>query len=196
MKIGIIPSIQEKYKDQFEYSCDVRLFKLLQKIYKNCQIELLTFDHKIDKSYKLIVISGASGNNLIHFNNSKKNNIRNKLDNKFFNISQKFNIPIFGICHGAQYLAKKFFSTFKNKNHIGNHYINFLNPKKKILVNSYHTKIITKLGKSLICKARAYDNSIEFFLHHKKKIAGVMWHPERYKTFKEIDIKIIKKLCS
>ena len=196
MKIGIVPSIQEKYKNQFEYSCDVKLIELLPAIFRNCKIELLTANHKIDNKYKLIIISGASGNELIGFSKSKKNILRNKLDYKFFNLSQKFNIPILGICHGAQYLAKKFSSVLKKKNHVGNHYIHFNKKKKKTIVNSYHTKIITKLGRELISGAKAYDNSIEYFKHHKKKIAGIMWHPERFKKTNKIDINIIRELCS
>jgi gamma-glutamyl-gamma-aminobutyrate hydrolase PuuD len=196
MKIGIVPSIQEKYKNQFEYSCDVKLTELLLSIFRNCEVELLTVNHKIDNKFKLIIISGASGNDLISFNKSKKNIMRNKLDNKFFNLSQKFNIPILGICHGAQYLAKKFSSVLKKKEHVGNHYIRFNDNNKKFIVNSYHTKIITKLGRELIPQAQAYDNSIEYFKHQKRKIIGIMWHPERFKKTKKIDINIIRTLCS
>ena len=68
MKIGIVPSIVEKYKNQFEYSCDIRLIKFLKKVYKTNSIEILSFNHKLSKKYKLIVISGANGNDLIKFN--------------------------------------------------------------------------------------------------------------------------------
>ena len=196
MKIGIVPSIQEKYKNQFEYSCDVKLIELLLGIFRNCKVELLTVNHKIDNKFNLIIISGASGNDLISFSKSKKNNLRNKLDNKFFNLSQKFNIPILGICHGAQYLAKKFSSVLKKKDHVGNHYIRFNDNNKKFIVNSYHTKIITKLGRELISQAQANDKSIEYFKQQKKKITGIMWHPERFKKTNKIDINIIKELCS
>ena len=196
MKIGIIPSIQEKYKKQFEYSCDLNLFFFIKKVYKNSQIELLTFNHKINKKYKLIVFSGASGNDIIYFSKSKKNLIRNKLDTKFFHKALKMNIPILGICHGAQFIAKKFVSLLKEKKHVGKHYINIIDSKKKILVNSYHNKVITKLGKNLISKGCANDNTIEYFEHKYKKIVGIMWHPERNKKFKKFDLNIIKKLCN
>ena len=39
----------------------------------------------------------------------------------------------------------------------------------------------------------AGDNSIEAFCHKKLKIGGVIWHPERFKKFRNTDIKIIKK---
>ena len=195
MKIGIVPSIVEKYKNQFEYSCDIRLIKFLKKVYKTNSIEILSFNHKLSKKYKLIVISGANGNDLIKFNKEKKNLIRNKLDNKFYKESQKYKIPVFGICHGAQYLAQKFNSKIKKKIHLKSHYV-ILSNKKKIFVNSYHTKIIFKLGNKLTLKGFAQDGSVEYFSHEQKKITGIMWHPERNKKFKKIDIDIIKKLCS
>ena len=195
MKIGIIPSVQEKYKNQFEYSCDIKLFKFLKTTFSKDSIELLTINHKVDKNYKLIVISGANGNDLIQFNSQKKNIIRKEIDDKFYKVSQKLNIPILGICHGAQYLAKKFSSTIIKKKHIGNHSVKFTNHKEPIIVNSFHTKVISRLGKKLISKAVAYDNTVEFFIHKDKKILGIMWHPERYKNFKKIDKNIVKKLC-
>ena len=195
MKIGIIPSIQEKYKNQFEYSCDLNLFSFLKKIFKKSKIELLTFDHHINKEYKLIIISGANGNEIISFNKSKKNFIRNELDSKFFFKALKLNIPILGICHGAQYIAKKFKSIIKEKKHVGSHNINLIGFGKKVIVNSFHNKVITKLGKNLLPKGFAQDNTIEYFEQKKKKIIGIMWHPERYKKFKKIDQNIVKKLC-
>ena len=195
MKIGIIPSIQEKYKNQFEYSCDLNLFSFLKKIFKKSKIELLTFDHDINKEYKLIIISGANGNEIISFNKSKKNFIRNELDSKFFFKALKLNIPILGICHGAQYIAKKFKSIIKEKKHVGSHNINLIGLGKKVIVNSFHNKVITKLGKNLLPKGFAQDNTIEYFEHKQKKIIGIMWHPERYKKFKKIDQNIVKKLC-
>ena len=196
MKIGIVPAIKENYKNQFEYLCDINLIKFLKKTFDKADIEILTFEHRINKDYKLVVISGANGNDLLEFNNSKKNKLRKKIDDKFFYFSQKLNIPIIGICHGAQYLAKKFYSKVKLKYHVGNHFVKFTNNSKKILVNSYHTKVIESLGKSLISKANAHDGTIEFFIHKKKKITGIMWHPERYKSLKNIDKRIFKESCN
>ena len=72
----------------------------------------------------------------------------------------------------------------------------FAKNKKTLIVNSYHTRIITKLGKNLVPKAKAYDKSIELFAHKTKKIIGMVWHPERYKKFKKIDLQILRRLCS
>jgi len=107
-------------------------------------------------------------------------------------------IPIFGICHGAQFLAKKFGCKFnKSKHHVQNHYIEIIDnksEKRKQLVNSYHNIIIIKKSKKVDIFAIAGDNSIEAFCHKKLKIGGIIWHPERFKKFRNTDIKIIKKL--
>ena len=41
--------------------------------------------------------------------------------------------------------------------------------------------------------AKDNQNNVEAFIH-KKKISGIMWHPERENPFNEKDIKLIKKL--
>ena len=38
----------------------------------------------------------------------------------------------------------------------------------------------------------AKDNTIEAFHIKDKKILGIMWHPERYKSLKKFDEKLLK----
>jgi putative glutamine amidotransferase len=191
MKIGIIPSIKKFYNNQFEYNCDINLLQFFKKNFKNFNIEILTFDKKINTSFKLIVISG--GNDLKIFNKEKKNIIRENLNNQFYNNSIKMKIPIMGICYGAQFIASKFKSKIIKKKHIGKHSILFAD-NKKIIVNSYHNQAIKILGNKLKCLALANDGSVEYFCHNNKKIIGIMWHPERNKPFKKIDKDIVNKL--
>ena len=37
--------------------------------------------------------------------------------------------------------------------------------------------------------------NVEMFKHNKKKIYGVMWHPEREKNYKNLDF-LIKKILN
>jgi gamma-glutamyl-gamma-aminobutyrate hydrolase PuuD len=194
MNIGIIPKVLETHKNQFEYSVDIRLINLFKNFFPKCKIDIINSHTKIDKSYKLIVISG--GNNLIKFSNKKSDKIRYKLNNKIFKKALRIKIPIMGICYGAQYLALKYYSNFKKINHLKKHFIKLLNGKK-ILVNSFHTAAISNIGKNLISSGIAYDNTIEYFYHKKKKIFGIMWHPERFIKFRKKDRLIIKKfICN
>lgn len=192
MKILIIPSIREIYKNQFEICIDLKLINLFQKIFRNSSIDIYN-NNLINDNYSLVVFSG--GNSSISF--KKKDKIRNLIDNKIYNIAIKKKIKILGICHGAQFLAKKFgFKLQKEKHHIGNHkvFFNINKMKFKKTVNSYHNDTI-KMKKSKIVNVFGHtlDNSVEAFHVSNKKILGLMWHPERYTKIKDFDKRLIKE---
>ena len=188
MKIGIIPTIREVYNNQFELSVDFKLFLFLKKIYKKSEFKILN-DKKVSK-IDLLCISGGNDTN----DKSKKSNIRRELDVFHYNNAKKKKIPILGICHGAQFIAKKenctvVFKKQKIKPHkVFSDKIKSLNIK----VNSYHNLVIKKLSNK--CELLAYDknNYIECFKVKNCKILGMIWHPERYKNFKKVDLDLIK----
>ena len=191
MKILIVPTIREIYKNQFEYCVDIKLINLFKKIYINSKIEI--FNNSIKDKYNLIVFSG--GNDL--FSKDKKNKIRNKINNQIYKFALKNKIKILGICLGAQFLAKKInFKLEKNTSVVGNHKVFFnINNKKFIrTVNSYHNDSIriNKISDINIFGVTK-DNRVEAFHFKNKKILGIVWHPERYSKFKEFDIGLIKK---
>ena len=191
MKILIVPTIREIYKDQFEYCTDLRLINLFKKTFVNSRVEI--YNNSITCNYNLIVISG--GNN--HSIKKNRDKIRNQIDNKIYNFAIKNSIKILGICHGAQFIAKKFkFKLEKKKNHIGNHeiIIKFDSVKLKKKVNSFHEEAIKiKKSKKVKILAIAKDKTVEAFHVKSKKILGIMWHPERYKQIKRFDQKLLRK---
>tara|TARA_Y100000590_G_scaffold213372_1_gene241798 strand:+ start:65199 stop:65807 length:609 start_codon:yes stop_codon:yes gene_type:complete len=129
----------------------------------------------------------------------KKKDLRRKTENLLINYSLKKNIPLLGLCRGAQVLNLYFGGNiFKIKNHVRK--INKIKGKlikenKNISVNCYHDYGIkfNSLGKDLEVLAYTNDNIIECFKHKKKKILGIMWHPERFKKIRIFDKKILKK---
>ncbi len=186
--ICIIPSIKSNYKNQFDISVDLRLIKFCQKFYKK-KVKVLSEIHKLDKNCDLLVISG--GNTVYKISKKKTDLLRSKFDNFYFKEALKRKISILGICHGAQFVSSIFKSKIQPiKNHVGNHYITYQN--KKYLVNSFHNFGIFDLDKKLEITSFADDKSIESFVYKSKKITGVMWHPERYKTIKKLDKIILK----
>ena len=191
MRILIVPTIREIYKNQFEHCVDFRLINFLKKIFLKSTIEIYNFT--IKNNYDLVVFAG--GNNSIINTNSDK--IRNDINKKIYKFSIKNNIKMLGICHGFHFLAKKNgFKIKKKKNHIGNHIVNFEFKKKKFkkIVNSYHNEIIENKRKKMInVFGLAEDNTVEAFHIKDKKILGIMWHPERYKKLKYFDKDLIKK---
>jgi len=191
MNILLVPTIRQIYNDQFEYCVDKRLINLFQKIFVNSKIDI--YNNIINNKYDLIIFSGGNNSNV----SKKKDKIRNSLDNKVYNFALKKKIKILGICHGAQFLAKKYgFKLQKNKSHIGNHKVFlYINQMKLIkTVNSYHNDAI-KIKKSKLVNifGVALDNTVEAFHISKKKILGIMWHPERYSQIKSFDKELIKK---
>jgi putative glutamine amidotransferase len=191
MKVLIIPTIREFYKNQFEYCVDLRLVDFIKKVFKKPSIEI--YDSVIKNNYDFIVFAG--GNNLITQTRADKN--RKKINNTIYKFAIKKNIKMLGICHGCHFLAKKNnFVIKKGKNHVGSHKVIFdiNNNRFKKLVNSYHNEIIKfKKTKRTNIFGTGIDNTVEAFHIKTKRILGIMWHPERYKKFKYFDKKLIKE---
>jgi len=193
MKILIIPTVRAPYHQQFEFSVDQKLILFLNKTFKNAQIFIYNDAKKI-KIFDLIVLCGGNSLNSSY----KKDLIRNKIDRSIFKIAVKNQIKLFGICHGAQFLADKLkLNLSRSKLHIGNHssIFYFKNKKIKRKVNSFHDTIIkkNKNTNSVNCFGYAFDNSVEAFHHQKLKILGIMWHPERYKKYNDFDFELLRK---
>ena len=197
-KIGIIPSIKAPYKNQLEFTTDYRLISFLKKLNIVCDIIILTLDTKIDKNFKLIIFSG--GNDLLKFSQSSKDKFRNKIDQLFFTKATKLKIPMLGICYGATYVANKFNAKFIKKKKIGFQIINivenkfFKNKQKIIRVNSFKNYSINKINANAQILALAKDKTIESFYIKKINFLGLMWHPERFKTFRNFDIDLLNKI--
>lgn len=188
MIIGIVPTIREPYKDQIEFSVDLKLLSFFRRFKKNSKFVILC--EKRNYHFDFLCLSG--GNDIE--DNSKRSRFRKKLDEFFYLKAKKSKIPILAICHGAQFIVKKEGGKLKyQKGKIREHKIyskklNFLNSK----VNSYHNIFIKKVPSN--CEPLCFDKekNIECFVMKNKKILGVIWHPERYKTFKKLDFKLIK----
>jgi gamma-glutamyl-gamma-aminobutyrate hydrolase PuuD len=190
VKILLVPSVKEIYKNQIEFCVDQKLILFLKKAFPKSKIEI--FNNNILKNFDLVVFSGGNSTNT----KNKKDKIRKKISNCIYKFSQKNKIKIYGICYGAQFIAEKFkFNLKKSNSHVGNHnvYIEQSGLRKEIKVNSYHDEIIMfKKSKNINIFATSMDNTVEAFHIKKNKILCIIWHPERYKNFKKIDIDLIR----
>ena len=118
MKILIIPTVREIYKNQFEASVDLKLVSFFKKLFKTSLIDI--YNMPLKKKYDLIVLSG--GNSSIINNSADRK--RNRINNLVYKFALKKKIKIMGICHGAHFLSKKFnFIIERKANHVGNHKI-------------------------------------------------------------------------
>ena len=75
MKILIVPSIRETYKNQIEYCIDLKLLIFLKKVFKNSTLE--AYDLTKNNDYDLLVLSG--GNSCIL--RKKADRLRDKINN-------------------------------------------------------------------------------------------------------------------
>lgn len=123
-----------------------------------------------------------------------KNKIRDFTEFYLLNFAIKKKIPLLGICRGMQVIAKQYGSKlFKVKNHVNkNHFIFYKNYKEK--VNSFHSLAIKSCPESFLTRYISNDGVIESIKSSNSKMEGWMWHPERYRKFKNFDIKSFKKL--
>lgn len=189
-KIGIIPTIIQKNQSTHLF-IDNKLISFVKKCFPDYEYKIL-FDTKIYPNLDVIISSG--GNSITSLENNSANKFRKRLDDFYFQYVLRNNSSYLGICHGAQYLAKFYKSKIRKKEkHVRvNHLVKIYSGGNKI-VNSYHNFAVIKLGKNLKKIASASDGTFEAFRHSKKKLLGIMWHPERYKKIKKFDLNLIKK---
>ena len=127
MNILIVPKIYCRFKNQTEYAFEKKILNFFIKAFPKASVEIAT-SINTRKKIDLIILSG--GNNITLFSKKKEDIERNKIDKFFLKLSISKKIPIFGICHGAQFIAKEFGCKFKkSKNHIKNHYITVIKDK-------------------------------------------------------------------
>ena len=65
-----------------------------------------------------------------------------------------------------------------------------------LMVSSFHSFGISKLGSDLLTVANSDDGEIEAFKHLKHRIYGVMWHPEREKKGESFNSNLFQKIVN
>jgi putative glutamine amidotransferase len=134
---------------------------------------------------------------------------REQTEKQLIEIAIEKKIPLLGVCRGAQFLnvyfGGKLIRDIKKEtglDHVATQHkislikdeiSNYFNTKEAV-VNSYHNQGINKdtLSNGLEEFAAAEDGSIEGFYHPAHNIAAIMWHPERDKSDKDFDEKLIR----
>tara|TARA_B100002051_G_scaffold232259_1_gene230864 strand:- start:165 stop:770 length:606 start_codon:yes stop_codon:yes gene_type:complete len=198
MSIIISSNYKKHYKTYIDFVDHywINYFKLKKKTFFSVP-NIKSFKiSSLKNEIKLIILPG--GNNL--FSKDKISKTRLKVEFDLIKYALKKNVPILGICRGMQVINFFFKGSQKRiRGHMRTrHKIFFKNKifnKKKINVNSFHNFGIPhkKMSTKLEVIALDKDDNVEIFKHKKKKIYGFMWHPERNKSYKQLEI-IMKRL--
>lgn len=109
-------------------------------------------------------------------------------------------IPTLGVCRGMQIINHYFLGHLvKVEDHIARNHA--ILPATQAIelpneVNSFHGWTIPSdgLGKNLDALALDENGNIEAFIHKTKKIAGIMWHPERETPPNYLTLKFMKSI--
>lgn len=174
---------------------DVNLIKFLEKVrlmpilLPNRYLDQKTYIKKIKPDG--IILSGGG--------DPLKKDQRRKNEINLIKYSITKNIPLIGICRGAQVINLFYGGQIKKvKGHVRKFHKIKLDKGKKIKVNSFHDLGFDEnmLGKELISLSKSNDGIVKYFRHKKLNIFGIMWHPERNKKFQNYDLKLFKNIIS
>ena len=116
-------------------------------------------------------------------------------------------LPVFGVCRGVQLIQTEFggeLSPCNPDDHVATrHTVTFAKElnvpdtdNAETSVNSFHTSAIesASLAEGLAPLAVTNDGYVEAFLASDAPLIGVMWHPEREATARELDCRLLRPL--
>lgn len=134
-----------------------------------------------------VILTG--GNDLAAYGGNASE--RDVVETSLIEFAVKNNIPLLGVCRGAQMLLHYFGAKLeKVDGHVRTEHI--LTSGKH--VNSYHGFAAKFVPECLEVIEKSEDSVIEEFAHKKYgNIYGIMWHPERYKPLRHEDIEFMRR---
>ena len=164
---------------------------------KKCglEYELITNkENNISRNYlrqfKGIIFTG--GNSLMSCNGDSRE--RDKVEKKIYRLAIHMQIPLIGVCRGMQLIQEMHgIKLFKIFGHVKKKQKLIINNRTAI-TNSYHNFGTKKNVKELIVFAKSFDGITKGIFSKKKRITGIMWHPERNNPLKAYDINLFKKI--
>lgn len=100
--------------------------------------------------------------------------------------------PVIGVCRGMQVIQDSFgVPLVRVDNHVATMHAIRIDDHVTD-ENSFHALAARESVGELAVWAQAEDGVIEGVRHAREPIVGFMWHPERYPTFREADIRRVR----
>jgi N5-(cytidine 5'-diphosphoramidyl)-L-glutamine hydrolase len=145
----------------------------------------LTICHQVSG----IVLTG--GNDLTAYRGDAPD--RDQTETALLDLAERRDLPVLGVCRGMQMIQHRFGTRLQRvQGHVA--------PRQRISidgrsveVNSYHNFGATEVHPPLMTWAIADDGVIKAVRHARRRMIGVMWHPERLKPFAADDVALFSE---
>lgn len=119
---------------------------------------------------------------------------RSKTENFLLDFAIQKKMPVLGVCHGMQTIQQYFGDKLqKVYGHVSEKQEIWISGNRGI-VNSYHDYGALNASSDFIVWAKADDGVLKAIRHKQLPIIGIMWHPERFKSFRDDDINLVKNI--
>lgn len=185
-QIFIAPRIVKNEYQSTVYQVDADLINFFKQLnYSYCSVFTTDTKHLTSMVNSSCALVLGGGGDIAKVNNTVENCKRDSYEKKLIKMFIKQQKPIIAICRGFQLLASLNKGILlKSKTHVcKKHTVNLttknsLTKEKKLTTNSFHNWIITKIENFEIY-GTANDDSIEIAVNNKKRVLGLMFHPER-----------------
>lgn len=137
-----------------------------------------------------LILTG--GNNLVRYGGDAPE--RDATERALLAWMQARDLPVLGICRGAQVLVDAFGGDIEPiDGHVATWHDIVLDGQIR-RVNSFHGFGSRRVSPPLIAKATAADGVVEALCHASAPIHGRMWHPERMAPFDPLDIAFFRSV--
>lgn len=136
----------------------------------------------------------TGGNSLVQYGGNAPE--RDAMEKWLLSMAIKKGVPVLGFCRGMQVILDYFGCPLAEVAGHAAVYHNIFSVDGIFRVNSYHNQGCFELpvASGLLKVASAEDGVIEAVRHTSYPIYGIMWHPEREKTWNKRDTDLIMKI--
>jgi N5-(cytidine 5'-diphosphoramidyl)-L-glutamine hydrolase len=110
--------------------------------------------------------------------------------------AERIGLPMLGVCRGMQMLQHHAGVPLQRVAHHTAVRHSLKTARGELNVNSYHDWGTTTTMPGLEIVAMAKDGVIEAVIDRKRRLAGIMWHPERETVFKQTDIDFVSQFLN
>lgn len=147
-----------------------------------------------------VILSGGNSIAELDFNALDTAIERDEFERALVQYTIETNTPLLGVCRGMQFINHHLGGTVERiKGHVAvEHELIILKQEFDLprTVNSFHHWAIpsTGLAQGLVPLAADNQGNIEAFMHEERSVVGIMWHPERVKTFDIRNINLLKRI--